>query len=367
MLNSRHYSQDRHMTGQGTTTDRTGQDRSGRTCCRRHGGRTWLRAKAWGAAILLAAVTVLDLFAGDIRLSPADIFSALSGDGSSEAARILVLVRLPRVLTALTAGAALALSGAQMQSIFRNRLADPHIMGVSAGAGLGAAVAALALPAAMSPAFTGLSMAAAASAGALASAALILAVSFRMKRSSSLLICGVMAGFIISAIISILQFGAGAEELKMFYSWSAGNFTGTGMGGVTIMAVALLAGAAIAAANAKGLDIMLFGDEFALLSGARPRQTRTAALFSASLMTGAVTAFCGPIGFVGIVAPHMARRLSGTARHAAVLPMSMATGGLFGVTADLLCQAGSLPVPAGSMMALTGIPFVLAMIISGKD
>ena len=188
-----------------------------------------------------------------------------------------------------------------------------------------------------------------------------------MKRPSSLLICGVMAGFIISAIISVMQYGAEAESLKMYYSWSAGTFTGNDMGGVIIMSAALVIGVTIALANAKGLDIMLFGDEFAVLSGASPQKTRTAALLSASVMTGAVTAFCGPVGFVGIVAPHIARKLSGTARHLTVLPVSMATGGIFGVSADMICQLCRIPVPAGSMMALMGIPFVLALLLSGKD
>ena len=140
-----------------------------------------------------------------------------------------------------------------MQGIFRNRLADPHIMGVSSGAGLGAAITVLALPAAMTESSAGLSLAAAAAAGAAAAAALILAASHRMKRPSSLLICGVMTGFIISAIISIMQYGAGAESLKMYYSWSAGTFTGNDMGGVIIMSAALVIGVTIALANAKGL------------------------------------------------------------------------------------------------------------------
>ena len=332
------------------------------------GRRAGFRAKAWCIAALLAALTIADLFCGELRLSPGDILACLSGNSvGTDVHEILVRIRLPRVLTALCAGAALALSGAQMQGIFRNRLADPHIMGVSSGAGLGAAITVLALPAAMTESSAGLSLAAAAAAGAAAAAALILAASHRMKRSSSLLICGVMTGFIISAIISIMQYGAGAESLKMYYSWSAGTFTGNDMGGVIIMSAALVIGVTIALANAKGLDIMLFGDEFAVLSGASPQKTRTAALLSASVMTGAVTAFCGPVGFVGIVAPHIARKLSGTARHLTVLPVSMATGGIFGVSADMICQLCRIPVPAGSMMALMGIPFVLALLLSGKD
>lgn len=111
---------------------------------------------------------------------------------------------------------------------------------------------------------------------------------------------------------------------------------------------------------------MLFGDEFASLSGARPQRIRTMALLGSSLMTGAVTAFCGPLGFVGIVAPHLARRICGTARHKAVIPMAMVTGGIFGVSADIISQGLGIAVPAGSMMAIIGIPFVLLIMLGGK-
>lgn len=318
------------------------------------------------SALLLAALAAADLFTGEIRISPADVLAGLASGQDTPASEIFLGIRLPRMLTALISGAALSLSGVQMQSIFRNPLADPHIMGVSSGAGLGAAIATMAVPASISPLFSGITTAAAAFAGALAAAVLILGASSRLRTPSSLLVFGVMTGFILSAIVSVIQYGAGAESLRVFYSWSAGNFTGNTAGGIAIMAAALAAGTLIAVSSTKGLDIVLFGDEFASLSGARPQRIRTMALLGSSLMTGAVTAFCGPLGFVGIAAPHLARRICGTARHKAVIPTAMVTGGIFGVAADIISQGLGIAVPAGSMMAIIGIPFVLLIMLGWK-
>lgn len=318
------------------------------------------------SVLLLAALAAADLFTGEIRISPADVIAGLSSEQGTPASDIFLGLRLPRMLTALISGAALSLAGIQMQSIFRNPLADPHIMGVSSGAGLGAAIATMAVPAAFSPLFSGITIAAAAFAGALAAAVLILAASSRLRSPSALLIFGIMTGFILSAIVSLIQYGAGAESLRVFYSWAAGNFTGNTYSGIAIMATALAAGTVIAVGNAKGLDIMLFGDEFATLSGAKPQRIRTWALLGSSLMTGAVTAFCGPLGFVGIVAPHLARKLCGTASHMSVIPMGMVTGSLFGVSADIISQGLGFAVPAGSMMALIGIPFVLLIMLGRR-
>ena len=266
-------------------------------------------------------------------------------------------LRLPRMLTALVAGASLALAGVQMQAVFRNPLADPHIMGVSGGAGLGAAIVTLAIGTTASW-FSGLTMALAAFAGALLTSALIVGLSFRL-RTTTLLIFGVMLGFIFSAISSILQYTAGEESLKLFYSWMAGSFSGARIPELLGMAAALLAGLVLALCNSKGLDIILFGDQYASFSGASTRRIRVLAMLSASLMTAAVTAFCGPVGFVGIVAPHVARRLLGTSAHRPLLPAVLATGACLALVADILANLWKTPLPVGSTMALVGIPLIV--------
>ena len=282
----------------------------------------------------------------------------LAGNGLGLAdGAIFWKLRLPRMLTALVAGASLALAGLQMQAVFRNPLADPHIMGVSGGAGLGAAIVTLALGYTATW-FSGMSMALAAFAGAILTSALIVSLSIKL-RTGTLLIFGVMLGFIFSAVSSILQYSAGEESLKLFYSWMAGSFSGTRLQELLVMALALSGGLFLAILNGKGLDIILFGDHYATFSGASTRRIRVLAMLSASLMTGAVTAFCGPVGFVGIVAPHLARRLLGTAVHRNLIPGVLLTGACLALLADILANVWSLPLPVGSTMALVGIPLIV--------
>ena len=285
-----------------------------------------------------------------VALAAADLFYGGAADG-----QVLRLLRAPRIATALLAGSALALSGTQMQSIFRNPLADPHIMGVSAGASLGAAIATMS-------GFTlagGLSIALAASVGAMASACIILLASKKFHSAGTLLIFGIMLGFIVNALVAILQFSTDAESLKIFYSWSAGSFSTTTWADIITLTIVLLAGTALAIAGRKGLDIILFGDEFAQMAGAKVSNIRLTALLSCCIMTGAVTAFCGPLGFVGITAPHIARWMFGTSSHRIIIPASILTGSIISIAADLLSQLSPTPLPTASTMALVGIPVIL--------
>lgn len=288
-----------------------------------------------------------------VALAAADLFYGGAADS-----QVLRLLRAPRVATALLAGAALALSGTQMQSIFRNPLADPHIMGVSAGASLGAAIATMSALTA-----GGLSIVLSASIGAIASALIILLASKKFHSASTLLIFGIMLGFIVNALVAILQFSTDAESLKIFYSWSAGSFSTTTWSDTITLAIALLAGTALATAGRKGLDIILFGDEFAQMAGARVGNIRLTALLSCCIMTGAVTAFCGPLGFVGITAPHIARWMFGTSSHKVIIPASILTGSIISIAADLISQLSPSPLPTASTMALVGIPVILYILI----
>ena len=285
--------------------------------------------------------------------------------GGQAAAMVMLHLRAPRVLTALLAGASLALAGEQMQSVLRNPLADPHIMGVSAGAALGAALATMSGPS-LSPALQGLTVVAAAFAGAIAAAGIILAASRRFKTAATLLIFGVMLGFIVNALVSALQFSSDSESLKMFYSWSAGSFSNTGWSEICIMTAVLAIGITLAWRNTKGLDIVLFGDEFAQMSGAPVSKIRHRALLSCSLLAATVTAFCGPLGFVGIVAPHMARGIFRTSAHRTILPASLLTGAVTAVTADLISQASPNVLPVASTMAIVGVPIIIYILIKGK-
>ncbi len=301
----------------------------------------------------LFALLLLDLLVG-------------GGSVSLVTGAILWKLRVPRVMTALLAGGALALSGAQMQAVFRNPLADPHIMGVSGGAGLGAAIATMALGVSSSY-FTGFTVALAAFLGAFVAAALVVAVSTRFRSTTTLLVFGVMLGFIFSALSSVLQYTAGEESLKLFYSWMAGSFSGSRYMEVILMAGALALGLVLSIVNGKGLDLILFGEEYATLSGASTRRILILSILSACLMTGTVTAFCGPLGFVGIVAPHIARRITGSSAHRQVLPWSLATGATLALAADILANLWPIPLPVGSTLALIGIPLVLVLLLRNQS
>lgn len=298
----------------------------------------------WAIVLLtLAATAVADLMSGGISSDP----------------DIIRLIRVPRVLTAVLAGSALAASGTQMQSVLRNPLADPYIMGISSGAALGAALATMY----GGNALGGISLVSASFGGALISAVLILSFSSKFRNSGTLLIFGVMLGFITNAITSILQFTSDAESLKTFYSWSAGSFSNTTWPQIGIMTGASVIGCTIAMFSHKKLDIILFGDEFATMSGADTGRIRITALLSCCIMTGAVTSFCGPLGFIGIVAPHIARFLFGTSSHRTVLPASILIGAVIGTGADLISQIPNTPLPVAGTMALIGIPFIFYLLI----
>jgi iron complex transport system permease protein len=194
-------------------------------------------------------------------------------------------------------------------------------------------------------------------------AGLVVAVWAWFRSVTMLLVFGVMLGFIFSALSSVLQYTAGEESLKLFYSWMAGSFSGCRYVEVALMAVALLIGLVLAFVNGKGLDIILFGEEYATLSGASTRRILVLSMLSCCLMTGTVTAFCGPLGFVGIVAPHLARRISGSSAHRQVLPCSLATGASLALAADILANLWPIPLPTGSTLALIGIPLILVILL----
>ena len=202
----------------------------------------------------------------------------------------------------------------------------------------------------------------AAFAGALLTGLLIVAVAARTESTTTLLLVGVMLGFVLSALSSILQYSAGEESLKLFYSWMAGSFSGVSYTGLAFMTAMLLAGLALALSQMKALDLILFGDAYAALSGASLRSLRFRIMLGCALTTGAVTAFCGPLGFVGIAAPHLVRRVTGTSAHRTVLPGSMLAGACLSLAGDILAHLGRTPLPVGSTLALIGIPLILALL-----
>lgn len=306
--------------------------------------------------VCLAAFALADMLMGDVYVSlfhPDDLGRTL-----------LLDFRLPRVVTAILAGAGLALSGLQMQSIFRNPLADPHIMGVSAGAGFGAALVSMAIPSAGMLALSAhVGTAVAAMLGAALSSLVIILISRRFGDSSTMLVFGVLLGYIFSAASSVISYFASARDLKVFYSWSAGSFSANSWIAVSVLAIALMIAILLAIMNMHALDALLFGDEYARLGGLNVKRSRMISIVSCCVFTGAATALCGPLGFVGIISPHIARSMTGSSVHRNMIVPVMLVGAVICLAADVLSLAWSIPLPVGSTMSLIGIPVVFYILI----
>lgn len=308
----------------------------------------------------LAAIALADLLMGDVRVN---LFHP-----DALGRTLLLDFRLPRVVTAILAGAGLALSGLQMQSIFRNPLADPHIMGVSAGAGFGAALVSMAIPATGVMAFSShVGTAFAAMLGAALSSLVIILISRRFSDSSTMLVFGVLLGYIFSAASSVISYFASARDLKVFYSWSAGSFSANSWVAVSVLAAALLVAMALAFTNIHALDALLFGDDYARLGGLNVRRSRMISIISCCVFTGAATALCGPLGFVGIISPHIARALTGSSVHRNIVLPVMLVGAVICLAADVISLLWSIPLPVGSTMSLIGIPVVIYILMKNRN
>ena len=271
------------------------------------------------------------LFLGDLRLGSgsigiSDMLAHLTGRKALSDQQLLIVTRfrLPRIATALMAGAALPVCGLQMQTIFRNPLAGPYVLGISSGASFGAALVVLGAGATGIVATWSLALAAWIGAGTVM--LLLLFVSYRIKDMMTILILGIMFSSGLAAIISIMQYFSQASALKSFVIWSMGslgNVTGTQL---SLMAWVILPLLVITLTFSKVLNGLLLGEEYALTIGVRVRRARFLIFTTTSILAGTITAFCGPIGFIGIAVPHMARFLLNSSDHRILIPASMLTG-----------------------------------------
>lgn len=274
---------------------------------------------------------------------------------------IILSLRLPAAVTALIAGAALSGSGLVMQTLFRNPLADPSILGVSSGAGLGAAIALLAFGSfALSPTF--------AFAGALAVIALLTAASRRVRGTTGLLIVGVMLSFLIGSLTSLLSFFATAEGVRSYVIWGMGDFSGVPADRLILYAATALPFLVAALFAARPLDALLLGPDYARSLGIDPQHWRTALLVGVGWLTALTTALCGPISFLGLAVPHVARVVSTTARHRTLIPLTLLLGS---ATAEACLLLTHLPaalglthsvLPLSALTPLFGAPIVIRLL-----
>jgi iron complex transport system permease protein len=326
-------------------------------------------------AVALCVMFVVSLAIGSTSISPARVAVALAGAGGAAEEAIVMAVRLPRSVTAILAGAALGVAGLQMQTLFRNPLADPFALGVSSGASLGVALVVLGSGSAAAQVFgsaTGMAgdalITAAAIAGAAIVLALVLAVSSRIADPTAVLILGLMFGYAVSACVTMLVGASAPERLQQWAQWGLGSF-----GGVTWQRLALfgpltIGGLLAAAVTPKQLNALLLGERYARSMGLAVAPARILTMAGASILAAVVTAFCGPISFVGVAVPHLCRGLCGTADHRVIVPAVV----LMGAIVTLLAQVVSvLPgdgavLPLNAITALMGAPTVVVVLLRAR-
>lgn len=328
-------------------------------------------------AILLSSlifVFLLNLAFGSVHIPIQEVITILLGGEAEKATwtTIILKFRLPKALTATLAGAALGVSGLQMQTLFKNPLAGPFVLGISSGASLGVALVVLATnTTAMGALLTNLgvisdlTLVIAAILGAALVLGMVLLISHRVADSMTLLILGLLLGYATSAIVSILLQFSEDNQIRSYLQWTFGSFSGVTWRQMIILAPVVLLGLIVALLLSKPLNVMLLGQSQAQTLGLAVQQTRFWIITSASILAGAITAFCGPIGFLGVVVPHLCRNLFKTVDHRILIPVVAVMGAILALLADLVSQLpGSQTVlPLNSVTALIGTPVVMWVIL----
>lgn len=339
--------------------------------------RVWREtATLAGLAVALIVTFVLSLALGSTHVPIDAVLGVLTRSPVDErSALVIESIRLPRSLTAVLAGASLGIAGLQMQTLFRNPLADPFALGISSGASLGVALVVLGSGMSAASAFgasTGLGgdalLIAAAIAGAVVVLVIVLAVSARVANPATVLILGLMFGYTASAIVTVLVGISSPERLMELARWGFGSFSGVTWPRLGLLAPVAVAGLGLAAATTKQLNALLLGEHYARSMGVAVRRARVLTMLGASLLGAVVTAFCGPIAFLGIAVPHLCRGLLGTSNHRVLVPAVM----LFGGAAALAAQVVSLlpgrggVLPLNAVLSIIGAPVVVAILLRSR-
>lgn len=312
----------------------------------------------------LAALTLflflLDLAVGAVAVPLGDVWAALTGGDCPRAtAKIILNIRLIKAVVALLAGAALSVSGLQMQTLFRNPLAGPYVLGISSGASLGVALVVLACVG------SSIGIAGAAWLGAAIVLVVIAAVGHRIKDIMVILILGMMFSSGIGAIVQILQYVANDESLKMFVVWTMGSLGDVTFNQLAVLIPSIATGLLLAVVTIKPLNLLLFGEEYAVTMGLNVRRSRGLLFLSTTLLAGTVTAFCGPIGFIGLAMPHVTRMLFRNSDHRVLVPGTVLSGASVLLLCDLVSKLFTLPINA--ITALLGIPIVVWVVLRNKS
>ena len=324
---------------------------------------------------LLLLLTAGNLLIGSVHIPTDEIISMLSGNQASSPVMEIILFesRIPTIITAVLCGAALAVCGLLLQTAFNNPLADPSILGVSTGASLGVAVIMLLgggyLGGAFDSVLSGyISTLAGAFAGAMTVLALLLLFSTFIKSATMLLIIGIMVSYLASSLISLLNFFATEEGVHSFVIWGMGNFSGVTSEQLPVFSIIISIGLILALLLVKPLNALLLGTRYAENLGVNIKSTRNMLLLVTGILTAVTTAFCGPISFLGLIVPHIARLLLNTSNHNTLLPITMLTGAVMALFCTLI---SILPVsigiiPINAITPIIGVPIILYIIINRR-
>ena len=328
--------------------------------------------------VLLAVATILlfllDLAVGSVAIPIGEVWRGLWGSGpEGDAVGMIVRnFRLPKAVMALLAGAALSTVGLQMQTLFRNPLAGPYVLGVSSGASLGVSIMLMGLPllgvATSSPVVQNVGVAGAAWIGSAAIMMVVMAVTARIKNIMTVLILGMMFGSAATALVEIMQYLSPEGAVKSFVVWTMGSLGGVTLSQLWVIVPVIVVGLVLSVLLIKPLNILLLGENYARTMGLNVKHTRLMVTLTTVLLAGTVTAYCGPIGFVGLAVPHVARMLFREADHRVLVPATM----LCGTTIMLLCDIASsvpssdLTLPINTVSALVGIPIVVIVIFRNR-
>jgi iron complex transport system permease protein len=336
--------------------------------------REWLRLT--GLVVALMAAFLLSLALGSTSIPVRNVVSALLGTSLDAAVVIVVVsIRLPRAATAMLAGASLGIAGLQMQTLFKNPLADPFALGISSGASLG--VALIVLGAGLGPATafgTAMGMrgdalvTAAAIVGAAAVLGLVLIVSNHVASPTTVLILGLMFGYAVAAVVTILVGASQPERLQAWALWGFGSFSGVTWERMRLFAPLTLAGVLMALATTKQLNALLLGENYAKSMGLPVKRARFFTMLGASMLGAVVTAFCGPISFLGIAVPHLCRGLFGTSDHRVLVPAVVLMGSALALVAQImsLLPGTSGVLPLNAVTSLLGAPVVVAVLLRAR-
>ncbi|SES70274.1 iron complex transport system permease protein [Methanococcoides vulcani] len=327
--------------------------------------------------VLLSTFFVLDLVLGSVKIPVDAVISILLGqDVQKESWEGIILnFRLPRACAAVFGGSALAVAGLQMQTLFRNPLAGPYILGISSGASLGVALIVLSAGASTASALvSGMGLmgdagvAMAAFIGSSTVMLIVLFVSRRVENSMTILILGLMFGYVTSSVVTVLMHFSAAERVQAFIIWTFGSFAGVTWQQVYIMTLFSITGLVTSFLLAKPLNALLLGERYATSMGMNFSRTRSLIIISTALLAGTVTAFCGPIAFLGVAVPHLCRGIFVTADHRTLVPACALVGAFLALASDLLAQmpGSDLMLPLNSITSLLGAPVVIWVVIRGS-